>query len=373
MRNARKMDSRITVGQVPDSSDLEQLSSIGFKTLVDVRDDEEKFGGFIEKKARDLGLRYVSIPVRREEIKLADVTRFYEAIYEKSSAPLYVFSRYGKKPLAFILLLEAVANGDPLGRVFQRASRIGIDLYGDIALQSFLVKFYNAGCMEEVVASIRKLRPDLMKVAAVASRFPVDKAWASEHVQREERQAILGQKGCTIWLTGLPSAGKSTTAFRLEKELVKRGFMAYVLDSDNIRHGLNRDLGFGERDREENIRRVAEVAKLLADSGLIAIASFISPYRKDREQARALLGNAGLGFVEVFVDTPVEVCEERDPRGMYKKAREGDLSGFTGVDAPYEAPRDPEVVVKPASSGPDGVSAQIVAFLESNGLLAPRA
>lgn len=164
-------------------------------------------------------------------------------------------------------------------------------------------------------------------------------------------------------MTGLPSSGKSTTAYALEYELVKRGFLAYVLDGDNVRHGLNKDLGFTAREREENIRRVAEVAKLFADAGIIVITSFISPYRKERDFARRIHNDTGLEFAEIFIDTPIEVCEQRDPKSLYAKARRGELKGFTGVDDPYEPPLDPEYVVRTAEHSPEAIVAQLLEFL----------
>jgi adenylylsulfate kinase len=193
--------------------------------------------------------------------------------------------------------------------------------------------------------------------------------WHQARATREDRERILQQRGVVIWLTGLPASGKSTSAFELEYELVRGGYFAYVLDGDNIRHGLNKDLGFSPDDRTENIRRLAEVAKLFADAGIIVITSFISPYAREREFARQISNAADIGFVEVYVDTPVQVCEERDPKGLYKKARRGELSGFTGVDDPYEPPAHPEVVVQTAINTPLQVAAQIVKFLIDNGLI----
>ena len=193
--------------------------------------------------------------------------------------------------------------------------------------------------------------------------------WHSTHVDRTDRERLLRQKGCTIWFTGLPSSGKSTTAFTLEHELISLGYLAYVLDGDNVRHGLNKNLGFSADDREENIRRIGEVAKLFADAGVITMTSFISPYRKERDMARKIHGEAGLRFVEVFVDTPVEICEERDPKGLYKKARRGELKGFTGIDDPYELPLNPELVVKTAEHSPQIITAQILSFLVGNEFL----
>jgi adenylylsulfate kinase len=192
--------------------------------------------------------------------------------------------------------------------------------------------------------------------------------WHSSHVERADREKLLGQQGCTIWFTGLPSSGKSTTAFTLEHELVRRGFLAYVLDGDNIRHGLNKNLGFSAEDREENIRRIGEVAKLFADAGLVTMTSFISPYRKDRDHARQIHRDAGLPFVEVFVDTPIDLCEERDPKGLYKKARRGELKGFTGVDDPYEQPLAPEIVLD-TRRAPDELTDQLMTYLVNHGLL----
>lgn len=193
--------------------------------------------------------------------------------------------------------------------------------------------------------------------------------WHHTHVGREERERLLRQRGCTIWFTGLPSSGKSTTAFSLEHELIRRGYAAYVLDGDNVRHGLNKDLGFTARDREENIRRIAEVAKLFADAGIIVMASFISPYRKDRDFARKIHEEAGLGFAEVYVETPVEVCEDRDPKGLYKKARSGEIKGFTGVDDPYEPPLKPEIIARTIDHTPDSLASQIMEFLLRKGFL----
>src|SRR5712692_5810561 len=169
--------------------------------------------------------------------------------------------------------------------------------------------------------------------------------WHEGHVTREEREKILGQKGATLWFTGLSGSGKSTMAFTLEHALVQRGRLAYVLDGDNIRHGLNKNLGFSAADREENIRRIGEVARLFADAGAITMTSFISPYRKDRDNVRALHAAGQLPFVEIFVNTPIAVCEQRDPKGLYKKARAGELKNFTGIDDPYEEPARPEVVL----------------------------
>jgi bifunctional enzyme CysN/CysC len=169
--------------------------------------------------------------------------------------------------------------------------------------------------------------------------------WTEGKITARQRVIRSGHRGAVVWLTGLSGAGKSTIAQALERELFHRAMHTYVLDGDNIRHGLNSNLGFSPEDREENIRRVSEVAKLMADAGAVVITAFISPYRMDRRRAReiALEGNAE--FIEVFVDAPLEVCETRDPKNLYKKARAGEIRDFTGIGAPYEAPEDPEIVV----------------------------
>ena len=169
--------------------------------------------------------------------------------------------------------------------------------------------------------------------------------WHHCTISREERWRLVGTHGCTVWFTGLPASGKSTLASTLEGVLIENGHRAYRLDGDNIRHGLNSDLGFSAADRAENIRRISEVARLFADSGCVALTAFISPYVADRDRCRALHQRDGLPFLEVFLDTSLAVCEMRDPKGMYKKARAGQLKGFTGVDDPYEPPPHPELVL----------------------------
>jgi adenylylsulfate kinase len=181
----------------------------------------------------------------------------------------------------------------------------------------------------------------------------------------------------TIWLTGLSASGKSTIATALEQYLLRQGLNAYLLDGDNVRFGLNKNLGFSPADRSENIRRIAEVAKLFADSAAIAIASFISPYKADRDLARELHAkpgphaddSEGLAFVEVYVDVPVEVAEQRDPKGLYKKARAGEIKEFTGVSAPYEEPERPEVHIKSAETSVEEAVVKIVEYLQEKGLL----
>ncbi|MDP6038918.1 MAG: adenylyl-sulfate kinase [Candidatus Latescibacteria bacterium] len=189
--------------------------------------------------------------------------------------------------------------------------------------------------------------------------------WHEGHVDRQQREDILEQKGVLIWLTGLPSSGKSTLAFTVEHALIERGRMAYVLDGDNIRHGLNKNLGFSAEDRAENIRRIGEVGKLFADAGMVTLSSFVSPYTSDRDQVRELMNEGD--FIEVFVDTPLDVCEERDPKGLYAKARAGEIPNFTGISDPYEAPENPEIVIKTAECTPEEAAAQIIDLLETRG------
>jgi adenylylsulfate kinase len=189
--------------------------------------------------------------------------------------------------------------------------------------------------------------------------------WHEGHVSRQERESLLDQRGVMVWLTGLPSSGKSTIAFTAEHLLVARGRLAYVLDGDNIRHGLNKNLGFSADDRGENIRRIGEVGKLFVDCGAVALTSFVSPYRADRDAVRDLMEDGE--FLEVFVDTPVEICEQRDPKGLYAKARAGEIPNFTGISDPYESPENPELVIETASSTPEEAANAIIDMLQKRG------
>ena len=168
-------------------------------------------------------------------------------------------------------------------------------------------------------------------------------SWHEGEVSRKDRYKILPQIGATIWFTGLSGSGKSTIAVALEKQLQNHEMLSYRLDGDNVRLGINKNLGFSEKDRKENIRRIGEISKLFGDAGLIAISSFISPYAQDRDDVRMLHAKANLKFIEVFVDCPLATAETRDPKGLYKKARAGEIKNFTGIDDPYEAPKDPEI------------------------------
>jgi len=195
----------------------------------------------------------------------------------------------------------------------------------------------------------------------------------TQHVSRAKRGQVLGQKGgfrgCTVWFTGLSGAGKTTISFALEEYLVSQGIPTYSLDGDNVRHGLNKNLGFTQEDREENIRRISEVAKLFADGGIVCLTSFISPFKKDRDMARALHEQAGLPFFECYVDTPLEVCEQRDVKGLYKKARAGQIKGFTGIDQQYEVPDKPEITIGAGSKSIDECVQDVVQLLQKTGVV----
>lgn len=193
--------------------------------------------------------------------------------------------------------------------------------------------------------------------------------WHEGHVDRNRRFELLRQRGVTIWLTGLSASGKSTIAFTAEHALVERGRLAYVLDGDNIRHGLNKNLGFSPADRTENIRRIGEVAKLFADAGVITFTSFISPYRADRDAVRQMHADAKLPFIEVFVKASVEVCEKRDPKGLYAKAKTGEIKEFTGISAPYEEPLSPELVLETGTLSPQECAQSIFDYLAQQKLL----
>ncbi len=192
--------------------------------------------------------------------------------------------------------------------------------------------------------------------------------WHGAEVNQDQREQALGQKGCVVWFTGLSGAGKSTVCRRVEQKLLDRGVATYVLDGDNLRMGLNKDLGFSPADRTENIRRVGCVAQLFADAGVVCLTAFISPYRADRDGARAMVPNDR--FVEAYVSTSLEACEARDPKGLYKKAREGKIPEFTGISAPYEAPEAAELNVNTEGKTVDESADEVIAYLASRGFLA---
>jgi adenylylsulfate kinase len=191
--------------------------------------------------------------------------------------------------------------------------------------------------------------------------------WHHGEINRDQREKMLGQKGAVLWMTGLSASGKSTIAVELERRLIEAGRLAYRLDGDNIRHGLNKNLGFSAEDRAENIRRIGEVAKLFADAGVIAITSFISPYQRDRDAVRAMLSPGE--FVEVYVKVSLAAAEGRDPKGLYKKARAGQIKGFTGIDDPYEAPPNPEIVLDTESLSPADAAGVLHEYLRKQGKL----
>jgi adenylylsulfate kinase len=193
---------------------------------------------------------------------------------------------------------------------------------------------------------------------------------ASGRVDAARRRAVLGHGPATVWFTGLSGSGKSTLAYAVEEALIDRGVHAYVLDGDNVRFGLNRDLGFAPADRTENIRRIGEVCRLFQDAGTVVLSAFISPYRADRDAVRALHPDGG--FVEVFVDTPLAVCEERDIKGLYARARAGEIPDFSGISAPYEPPTEPELRLDTSRADPAACVGQVLAHLTDRGILPPR-
>ena len=194
--------------------------------------------------------------------------------------------------------------------------------------------------------------------------------WHAGHVTRDDRGAAMGHRGATVWFTGLSGSGKSTVAVAVERALHAEGRHCYRLDGDNVRHGLNANLGFSAEDRAENIRRIGEVSKLFADAGAITLVSFVSPYRADRDRVRALHDEAGLAFIEAYIDVPLDVAEQRDPKGLYKKARSGEIKRFTGIDDPYEPPASPELVLKTAEMTLEDEVAAVRDALVKAGVLA---
>jgi len=191
--------------------------------------------------------------------------------------------------------------------------------------------------------------------------------WHQHNITKEDREKKFGQKGVILWYTGLSGSGKSTLANRVEQILFERGIRTYILDGDNIRHGLNKDLGFSPQDREENIRRIGQVAHLFAQAGVIVMTAFISPYKKDRDQVRSLAARGE--FLEIYVKCALEACEARDTKGLYKKARAGQIPEFTGISAPYEEPEKPELTVETDKENLDQSAAKVISYLESKGIL----
>ncbi len=193
--------------------------------------------------------------------------------------------------------------------------------------------------------------------------------WHEGDITRDFREKLLGQKGATIWFTGLSGSGKSTVAVALEGALYEAKRLSYRLDGDNVRLGINKNLGFSAEDRTENIRRIGEIAKLFVDTGVIVLSSFVSPYRADRDTVRALHEEAGMDFIEVFVDVPLEVAESRDPKGLYKKARAGEIKNFTGIDDPYEAPEKAEIILNSHEMSLDEEVDVLLAELKKRGII----
>jgi adenylylsulfate kinase len=191
--------------------------------------------------------------------------------------------------------------------------------------------------------------------------------WHAATISKQDRHRMNGHKSAVMWYTGLSGAGKSTLANKVEEKLFERGIHTYVLDGDNIRHGLNKGLGFSTEDRRENIRRIGEVAKLFVDAGAFVSTAFISPYREDRDMVRQLVQNGE--FIEVYVNAPLEVCEERDPKGLYKKARAGEIKNFTGIDDPYEAPANAELVINTGEKTLEECAEEVMNYLEANGYI----
>ena len=201
----------------------------------------------------------------------------------------------------------------------------------------------------------------------MAEQKATNVTWHAHTITRDDRWKLMGHKGCILWFTGLSACGKSTIANAVDSKLHDAGVHSFVLDGDNIRMGLNKNLGFSAEDRAENIRRIGEVAKLFADAGIITATAFISPYLADRDKVRALMGQGG--FIEILVDATVETCEARDPKGLYKKARAGEIKNFTGISDPYEAPVKPELVLDSNNKGIDELSNEVIAYLKSNGYI----
>lgn len=188
--------------------------------------------------------------------------------------------------------------------------------------------------------------------------------WHKAAISKKDREQLNGHKSCVLWFTGLSGSGKSTLANEVDRQLYARRIKSYVLDGDNIRHGLNKGLGFSKQDRIENIRRIGEVAKLFVDSGQIVLTAFISPFREDRDQARKLFSDDE--FIEVHLDCPLDICEQRDPKGLYSKARSGEIKQFTGIDSPYEVPLNPQLTIKTSEQSIEKAAEQVISYLEQN-------
>ena len=290
----------------------------------------------------------------------AETNRVHATLFWLGTEPLSVGARYRLKLATQdvecqVAALGKVVDAATLDSASTDPSELRINEVGEVTLQTRAPLVLDNHDRVPAMGRFVLTDGDNLVSGGVVSKVIYPRAktvksenifWSESEITAERRAQRNQHRGAVVWLTGLSGAGKSTIARALENELFALSMHTYVLDGDNLRHGLNANLGFAPEDRAENIRRVAEVAKLMADGGTVVITSFISPYRADRARARSIALQAGAEFVEIFVDAPLTVCEQRDPKGLYKKARAGDLKGFTGIDAPYEPPDDPEMVVR---------------------------
>lgn len=307
----------------------------------------------------------------------AESNRLHARVFWIGSSPLRIGASYGLKLVTQnvecqVVALSNVIDAATLGTTPAERSELRVNEVGDVTLNTRAPLVIDNHERVPALGRLVFTEDGLIVGGGIISGavYTVQGTAKSDNIFWSESEITAGlrarrnqHRGAVIWLTGLSGAGKSTIARALEKELFRSSMHTYVLDGDNLRHGLNANLGFAPEDRAENIRRVSEVAKLMADAGTVVITSFISPYRADRARARAIALQAGAEFVEIFVDAPLVICEQRDPKGLYQKARAGKLKGFTGIDAPYEAPVDPEIVVRTHEQSPDECVAQILTEL----------
>ena len=278
----------------------------------------------------------------------------------------YLAHLFGAKVGLQITDLSYRVDTDTLQKIAAKTLSAGEVGYCKMALHEPVGFIADSSNEKAVTFAILDPRNDCVVGAGIidfALRRSLNVGWHRMIVDKTARAAANQQKPCVLWLTGLSGAGKSTIADQIEQKLHATGNRTYLLDGDNVRHGLTKDLGFTDHDRVENIRRVAEVAKLMVDAGLIVIAAFISPFKAEREMARELLGEGE--FIEIFVNTPLDVCEARDPKGLYNKARTGELKNFTGIDSAYEAPTNADIVLCTADSDPAILSEQVIEYLRA--------